>query len=387
MRRLFVLIFALFATNTLAQSFPAFRDGLQDIPGQGCFLYPQLPHMRVDRPTITQNLTIDAADEQVAITGQLMTSDRQSHICSSAGCTIGFRAGGVTWSTASTEVIFSLQDLDAVNGPPTEPAESADVSGNYVQGTDTISANTWHDIPMETGTKTVAPGDFMAIVFDMQVRNGADSVQISVLNSGSIGSFPLTVHKTGGSWSTSNHIGNAIIVFDDGAYGWIKGTVATTGGGLTAYNNTDTEDEYGNLIYPKTDMLATGAWFTGILRNGADAELVLYSDPLGTPTEIASLSLDHDWGYANSSGRTSTYSFATPVVIRRGGVYGITLRPTTANDVELGRYLLSSNAYAVTIGGAEAIRIDRADNSGVFDTSSTVVAMIGIEACSIMSRG
>jgi hypothetical protein len=102
----------------------------------------------------------------------------------------------------------------------------------------------------------------------------------------------------------------------------------------------------------------------------------LYSDPLGTPGLVLTVTPDPD--QTSSSTATTVSSVAlfacTPTTLTAGVTYGVALRPTTTNNFTIGYYdLLTGNSKIknMALFGASLSFAGRADVTGAFSVVQT----------------
>jgi hypothetical protein len=160
------------------------------------------------------------------------------------------------------------------------------------------------------------------------------------------------------------------IEFDDGTAGWIAftpGLISTISTTLAFNSGTGTADEYGNYLQTTVPVTAVGIWCSvQPASNAADFELVLYSDPLGTPAVVEAITFDATMAATAAADRPIYLAFSTPRALAANTAYAITLRPTTANNVTT-RYedqpALFKNSRPF---GDNWYAVRRLDNTGAF---------------------
>jgi hypothetical protein len=339
-------------------------------------VYP--PKFWADSTVTTYNHTLNAANEIVHFVGQIMIEggpDAGSKTVSAAG------GGKILWRTntviafsnASTNLRIGLQDLD-VTSQPAHGDHTFDVYADLVGGTDSLVSNDDYETAMESGTKTLSHGDFVAVAFEFTSHGGSDYV--SILSMGDVFHDDTTPGLPGvwlddGSPAVANGVPCCAIQFDDGTLGWISGGAIMSFGITSSFAvNTSGADEYGNLITPEFDIIVSGVTFSALVQ--ADLEICLYSDPLGTPTLLEALSVDESGTMINGS--EWNLLFASEHTLRAGQSYGITMRPTTTTSSTLyGRSIetgsLSSYLKVQGMSDETYHAIKRLDNSGAFSVA------------------
>lgn len=325
-----------------------------------------------------QTVTLNALSETCVFAGYIHLENPlggSKTISAAGGGKIVWKSGAVTLANASTKFRVGIQPISPTLSP-TQGTGTYDVYAEHTT-TNTIAANSTITSTMTTGTKTIAHGDLVGIVFSMFAIGGSDSVVVNgqypdVGPLSTSAGLPTVTDNTGGTYARSTNVTpNAYIQFDDGSIGWIFGygfysNVAAS----IAYNSgTATADEYGNYInYPFT-FDAIGAQFVAQLgTSSSDFEILLYSDPLGTP--VVERSLTFDASQTSGTATTGNYAvlFSSPFTLSANKPYAITLRPTTANNCTL----LYRDTDTVAGGGKTTeigtycYAVRRLDNTGAF---------------------
>jgi hypothetical protein len=236
--------------------------------------------------------TINATGESSGVVGHVRIAGGGTKTISAAGGgRILWSAGAVTFATLGSAVRVGIQDVSAVTGLEDG---SWDVYKEYVQGTDTISASTYNVATMSSGTKTLADGDLIAIVAEMTVLAGADSVSVGttasgiVTNTGGIG-FPYGTADTGSLAKNTQFYLYAVISFDDGTTGWILGAPLIRNAlSTTNFNSGSVFDEYCSMFSVPFKIRISGVSVEALnIAAATDTfEVILYQDPLGTPIPL-----------------------------------------------------------------------------------------------------
>ena len=310
----------------------------------------------------TGAVTVNAANEYNGIVGQVtLAAGTGSKTCSTASgvCKIYWETGAVTWASAGTNISVGIQDVGADGFPD----GTFDVKADLTQGTETITAATSMVSAMETGTKTVAQGDIIAVVIRMTVLAGADSVIVA-----SMGRLPATYASQGfpyGVRSTGTPARNLdaakiVIQFDDGTYGWIKASPDVSFNmGVPAnisFNSGSTPDEYA-WVFSLPYSCGLGA--IGFLLDSVAAtdnfEFILYTNPLSSPSipSNGTITADPDLFTANANGANARLRFPSNTIHRlvADTTYAIAVRPTTVNNFTIFYLLRIANAIAANNAG------------------------------------
>lgn len=322
-------------------------------------------------------VTLNAAGETCVFAGYVVLENplSSSKTISAAGSgKIVWNAGAVTFASGSTTFEVGIQDVSTA-ASPTQGDGTFDVKATFTGGGGGITGSATNTSIMTSGTKTIANGDLVAIVFTMPARGGTDSVVVNNTASAvpgitTVGGFPVVTDNTAGSYAkTATSVPLAYIVFDDGTLGWFYGAPFYTNITSLAYNSTTgTADEYGNVINYPFQFVALGIRATvNFSGTSADGELLLYSDPLGTPSVLKTITLDATQSSATASALNIFGLFANPYVLPAKTPFGITLRPTTANNITMYYRSVASVTEGKTADiGTYNYAIRRLDNTGAF---------------------
>jgi hypothetical protein len=336
--------------------------------------------------TIANN-TINAAGESHAGVGRLHLTTgigTSKTISAGGGGRILWRSGTpVTFADAGTTLRIGIQDL--TTGGVEDGTH--DVHGELVGGTDPIAASSVIDTDMETGTKTIAHGDYIAIVIEMTARGGSDVV--SVGSDADLDTLlPYVTNDTGSGPAKTPSWPMFTIIFDDGTVGWLgEDTFAWSVAANTAFNSGSTPDEYCQLVQYPWDFEATGIvmYLSGIASTD-DFEGILYSDPLGTPSAVETVTVDASENFANAAAQACFIHlpFTALRTITRNTRYGIAIRPTTANSVQLMQLSLGDAAVrAVLPLGTNVSLGSRTNQTGAFSETTTLVPVFGLVPASL----
>lgn len=330
--------------------------------------------MAVSQEAITSS-SMSAAGRQVHFVGQVHLENPTggSKTISSSGGIIAWRsATSAVFNNAGTQLDIGIQDLDTtISATPARGDGTFDVSATLIGGTDSLGASGTKETAMETGSKTLNHGDFIAVVFSMPTRGGTDSVSIGCSSMGDYNdqtkSTPAVNSVTSGTWSTIlNGAPQVVLVFDDGTIGWLSEALPAMSQSSSTINTGTTPDEVGNYIKLRSKVRVLGFVFDTILTNNSSTfELLIYSSPLGTPSVVASRSVDPDQ-FSTSAG-SGVILLSTPAVLNPGE-YAIAIRPTSTNSLSAYFYQVLTIKYMRAFGMHEDdfYAISRSDNTGAF---------------------
>jgi hypothetical protein len=318
------------------------------------------------------SVTMDAANESVALIGRVATSDEASHTIDTTGSSsLGFRTGAVTFANAGTTLKVGIAAVDAGAGPPARAANAADVitfdvNAAPVGGSGTITANAWHTIVPTAGTKTVAHGDMVAFAVQMTARGGADSVVFSNSTADNSLHRPVVTSFTGGAYAPSGSVPNAIITFSDGALGYFYAGEVFSAISTRTWNSGGATTEYGQLYQLPFPTKVYGLW--GFVDPDADTDVVLYSDPLGTPVAEKTISIDSNI-VTTATGRKFYELFSSPYTTAANQLIASVFKPGGSNISAYYRTMASATHRVADQGGTTGYGISRA--SGAFANANS----------------
>lgn len=323
---------------------------------------------------------MDAATEKIAYIGHVYIDGRPvsaKTLSAAGGGAIALRIGGVTFANGGTTLQFGIQDVATGAGPAARPDGTFDVSRTLTGGVDAISASAWNILSLTggSGSKSIAHGDLIAVVFDLTARAGVDSLIMQGLlataspfgaSQSQAGVRPLATFFTAGAWAAAGssviRLPNVLIIFDDGTLAMIDG------GGWFADAQTETlnsgTSEHGILFRVPWDCETDALWavLNSLAGATSDFSLSLYGDPLGTPVSLASISLLAEQLNTLNNGIVCT--LASPVALSRNTDYAIVVRATGAGNVVLAGITLGDESYRVlTQGGSTLAHVTRANGS------------------------
>lgn len=362
---LIALSLALFASDTIAQ--------LQPFANQhGMLLSPDV-HAFISGGSIS--FTMDATGESATCVGyvNLSTGPSTSKVLSAAGSgKISWLAGAITFANGSTNLRIGINDVSTATGLEDG---THDVYADLVGGTDTITASVVNTATMETGTKTIAHGDLIAVTLEMTARGGADSVVATGTPAVAM-QLPYSTSDTGsGPGKGSSGCPRVAIQFDDGTLGWLTLFAPAAYEAPTAFGTGSTPDEYALVFEVPFTATVTGVFADlDAVSSTDDFEMILYSDPLGTPVAERTIAQDPD--VFSTAAALYTRNFATAFTLLPNTKYAIALRPTTANTLTFQRMNFGTGNAALrglTPLGTNWSQYTRSDNTGAFGSESTTL--------------
>jgi hypothetical protein len=220
--------------------------------------------------------------------------------------------------------------------------------------------NTWQVSVPTAGTKTIANGDLVAIAIQMTARV-SDNVSLHSNSTTAIVARPVATQFTGGSYSSVTGVPNVLITFSDGALGWISGGSASANISTRTWNSGSANAEYGQLFNLPFPTRVYG--FYGWVASSADFDMVLYSDPLGTPVAEKTVSVDASTVGA-ATGRRIEVIFPSPYDVAANAPIGAVFKPGGSNISSYYKTLHNAAHRIVDPWGTSGYGIARA--SGAF---------------------
>lgn len=324
----------------------------QAVPGGGGIPFGAYVLQPISDPTFAASILMDAAKEAIIMIGQIVTSDGGSHTIDTTGSSsLAWRAGAVTFANAGTTVKVGLATVDTTTGPPGRAVNVADVitfdvSKSLTGGGGGITANAAQNHVPDTGTKTIANGDFVAFCVQMTAVAGADLVNATTGNQ-SGERRPSVTSFTGGAYASVTSPPDAFITFSDGATGYFLGGQVFSTVASTNFNNGSSPKEIGQLYQFPFPVTVSGIMVMGGSTATGNFDLVLYTDPLGTPVAQATASVTGATLMSASSGRILA-GFATPYTVPANTPFAVIMKPTTANNVNITSKVLGNAAQRIS---------------------------------------
>jgi hypothetical protein len=324
----------------------------------------------------TGSMTFDAAGESAAGIGYINLSSgpgTSKTISAAGGGKFAFYAGTCTLVNGSSNLRLGVQDVGATGIEDGTFDVYADVAG---AGGGAVASAAVNSFAMTSGTKTIAHGDRVALVGELTARAGADSI-IFIRSSTQGVSVPYSTADTG-SGPAKGTFGLPFItlVFDDGTVGWLDNHPAAVATTSSTFSSSSTPDEYALVFQIPFRSAAVGLMcFLSSVAATDDFELILYSDPLGTPVAERTLTQDADL-LEITAGQMYSRPFTSAYTLEPNTNYAIALRPTTTNTLAFYRYQYNTGNGALrgtTALGTNWSQYTRSDNTGAFGSQDTTI--------------
>lgn len=297
-------------------------------------------------PTVV-NTTQDATNEACIMYGQVFTDDGASHTIDTSGSSsIGWLCASATLANAGSTFKVGLAPLDTSAGPPARAVNSSDaitfdVSKSYTGG-GAIPSVGWVESAPDTGTKTIANGDRIVLATQMTARAGADSILTACGGTSTSTGIGVTSF-TGGAYAAVGAVPDAVITFSDGHLGFFfGGCVSSTPSTTQTWNNTSGTKEYGNYFLMPVPAKIYGIYVACTFAG--DADVILYSDPLGTPVAEKTVSIDLNT-IAAANARWNPFLFSSPYTTTASQPTASIVKPTSATNVGMPYKTFNASAH------------------------------------------
>jgi hypothetical protein len=201
----------------------------------------------------------------------------------------------------------------------------------------------------------------------MTARAGVDSVIIGSSAGAAAIQRPSVTSYLGGSYAATSALPNAVITFSDGAIGYFNGSdVLPIGASTTTWNSGSGTKEYGQLFKLPFPVRVYGIW--GIVDPDNDFDMVLYSDPLGTPVAERTVAVDANT-VQTSTPRRFNVCFSSPYATTSGQNIGAVFKPGASSISAYSKFLASATHRVTDPWGTDGYGISRA--SGAFANTNS----------------
>lgn len=277
--------------------------------------------------------------------------------------TIGFRTGAVTVD-ASTRLNVNLETVSATDGNPT----GTDYGGSAAGAASAApTANSWNSIALGTDA-TATAGDIVAAVIGYGTFVAADTVVISVVNSGNTlqQDFPYVDAFVGGAWAKSAvQLPLVSIGYSDGTYDYIAGTAPYSNITNQSYaSNTAGTDEYALSFQVPWPCRLRGV--AAEVDGEGDYEVIIYS---GT-SALETITVDKDIR-GSVTRKLAYFRFPTGQTLTANTVYRLGIRPTTTTAIVLPIYTVNSAAIFDQMNGGQAFCLGTRLDQGAWAADTT----------------
>jgi hypothetical protein len=329
------------------------------------------------------NATIDAAGESYFAIGHIRLSSGPgtSKTLDNGGGKVHLSTSSVTFANAGTTMRIGVQDVSAAG--VNDDTWTSEPQGDFVGGTDVINANDVNDFAIESGSRSIADGDLIAVGFEFISRGGTDQIIVPRLNLPYAMYTPHSALDSGAGPALVGLTGHIALEFTDGTIGWFSPmALPFIQESSSTFSSGSTPDEYAMVFRLPFPATCVGLW--ALVSNTAaadDFELILYSTPLGTPSATKTLSFDSSLYSVGSGGRQVSRPFDAAVSLAANTDYAVALRPTTANTLSFERIHFGGGgnlAKGLPLG-LNWSQYSRTDQSGAFGSqASGTIPLFGL---------
>jgi len=271
-------------------------------------------------------LLIDGAAEKVAFIIRVPKAGALS--------SVGFHLGTVTQGPTNGLKI-SFQDVSLANGDPDGTIDE------YAIVTSGLVSNAWIDVGATgymgsggagSGSKrTVAQGDYLALVIEYASFNAGDSLNVNGLSLNQLWVGNAYADLYTASWAKQG--GSAVVLslkYDDGSYAFLPNTFPYANSSYNDYNSGSSPDEIALKLKLPYSAKINGLWFFGLLTGASSADLILYA--ADGSTVLASASLDGD---VTINDKRLWWVPVPEITLTKNTFYYIALKPTTVTNERL----------------------------------------------------
>lgn len=335
--------------------------------------------------------TIDAAGEKLAYMGEVLWEDGASHTMG-ASSKIHFVTGTVTFASASSTLRVGLQGVSTTTVTSLTPdgtwsvyREMLGTSSDFTSSDDNIQKS----ITLSTsGSKSVAHGELVAVVFDLIARAVSDSISLVGMTSDAYNTWPAVRNYTT-SWQNfaTAPIPLLMLEADDGAKGILAGSLycktfstSTQCTQSYAFTSSSSPDEYG-LIFQVPFRCKVGGCIISMgtdAATAADATLRLYATPLGTPSSLVSKTLYGEQSIGGTDDRPRHYMFGSEVILEPNTDYCLALEATSTGNIDLGYIEFGDASHRACMGLANCRRGTRTNGTGAFTETTTQYPLMAL---------
>lgn len=333
---------------------------------------------QIAAPAMSSVGLMDATNEGLIVVGRIITADGGSHTLDTTGSSsIGWRSAAVTFANGATVVKVGLAAVDTATGPPGRAANAANVVTFDVNATHTgsgITTTAWQTSVPTAGTKTIANGDLVAFAIQMTNRAGVDSVIIS-MPAGLAVHRPAITAYISATYAGQSAYPNILITFSDGTLGWFQGGDIASTILTTTYNSGSSPNEYGQLYSLPVPVKVHGLY--AVVDPDADFDMVLYSDPLGTPVAEKTASVDANT-VATTTARRILEMFPAPYTAGANQPIAAIMKPGGSSSTLYGKTLQAATHRVADPWGTTGYGVSRASGAFADISSGTSHYFVGL---------
>lgn len=338
----------------------------------------------------------NAATDKCAMIGRVYWADGATNTIDTSGSSaISFMTGTCTFANGATSVTVGIQDVSTTTGPTAEPDGVFDVnSAALVGGGGGIVTASWNNISMSggAGSKSIAHGQLIAVVLDMTARGGADSIVVQGCQGNALaGSLPVTNVFDAGAWGagTEQHA-NVLLTATDGTLGMLAGGGIFTSAGTNTYADSSNPDEVGNIFQVPFECKVDALWAVcGCTDTNSDAQIDLYSTPLGTPASMIGGAITILGEQLGSNGQVMQIFPIAETTLSANTDYVVACKATGSTNFRLAALgtVNSASYWDLLPGGQTTNRASRQNASGAFAETATTRMVIGVRISALHTSG
>lgn len=329
-----------------------------------------------------QHRPLTAAGMKAGFIGRLFMLNHVTAktISAAGGGKIHWPVWSNSWAGASSCTI-GFQGLD-VSALPAKPNGTFTASSTFIGGTlVNNSGQQWVSSDIDTGSVTFNHGDLISVVVDLTAQAGADRVQpnsVFIYAIGGTSHYAYKLEHDGANWGNpSGEIWHGVIEFDDGSFAcMIPEGVGSMAQDTHEFQESSNPDERGNLFQLPFDCEVDA--FVGQMKvndQNSDFTLKLYSDPTGTPTLIASVTVEAAAARNNSDYAWGAFPFA-PVALSRNTDYVVAMKATGTSNCGLlipVQYTSVSSPFGALFRDGVLKGATRNNNTGAFTVADPIL--------------
>jgi hypothetical protein len=345
---------------------------LQRIPGVNNHWLAEHPPIAV--PPALVAYALDAAADRIVFIGRFMHEGGASKTVDG----VEFLFGTVSKANGSTMQV-SLQDVSLTTGPVIQEDGTPDQTLTIANADAGFVTNAWYGGDFDAaGTRTLAIGELVCVVFQFASFVAGDSVNLRMLTTltGTSDNQSGVITNLTGTYAGQLALSNVVFRCTDGTFGTLSNAWPCTGVATQAFNvGTAGADEYALAVQLPFAYRSEMLWITSLLAGSTFAtEYLLYS---GT-TALQTVTIDHN--ALRTGGAAVRLMAAYPEQTHTANtLYRVAIRPTGTTNINT--YTTSVNHadhFSCLPGGAVFTTWTRLDQGGTWTALALNRLLAGI---------
>lgn len=338
---------------------------LQRIPGVNNHWLHDFP--RWTTPPALGSILLDAAADRITMVGGFTHPDGVSKTVDG----VEFPFGTVGKANGSTMQV-SLQNVDLGNGPVIREDGTPDQTLTIANADAGFVSNAWYGGDFDAaGTRTLAIGELVAVVFQFGSFVAGDSVNIrglaTVNSSNVLDNQNIVVANLTGTYAAQVLLSNVIFRCSDGTFGTLENAWPCTAVNTHAFNvGTGVADEYALGAQLPFPYQSNGMWAPSLLAGATFAtEYLTYS---GT-TALQTTTMDH-----NALSANTVYNLRRnypPQTHLANTLYRVAVRPTGTTNISVYSTDVNELGHMACLPGGSAFHLWTRLDQGVTWTPFT----------------